>query len=91
MASVPIERLKIEPSVRIDATPLDLKGQPQHVPIDILTDGTVIDGVRRIEAFKRLGRATIVARIWQSREQHRAFQDMQLEALLRDIDDDREW
>lgn len=63
----------------------------QHTPIDVLVDGTVLDGKRRIAGAVTSGVRDVVARVWETEEQYRAWKSLELEALLRNMRVTREF
>ena len=82
---IPIDRLKFKESVRLAKVPVEI-GSRLHKPIDVLKDGTVIDGERRVLGAQKLGWKIIHARVWDDEQQYNAFKDVELEALLRDLE-----
>lgn len=87
MPRVRIADLKIPPTMRAADELLDMRGG-QREPIDVLVDGTLLDGWRRVKSLKADGHGVVVARIWESEQQWREWQGIGLEAMLRDLKPD---
>lgn len=83
---VPISRLKLGESVRLEKAPC----APGKRPIDVLADGTVIDGERRVLGAKERGWEEIPARVWRSMEEYEQYKSAEFAATLRDLEPSKE-